>query len=1068
MTENQISQMSTSLAPPSQQEAPRKKGIPSQPVVNIGTSGHVDHGKCLAIDEYIVFNGSLTTGREILETLPTKGTLLRTTDGGLVYQLEENRVISIDQELRPKEANSLFYCQEYSGAIYKITTKTGRSVSVTPDHPLLVNRGGAIVWQKASELNPADHIAFTSFIPSMPASRFPDPTKRLKRMYNLITFEEYERLRKITDGFTKFSSLSGRDFDPIRVLASLSGSDLSGRSGIGSSTLSAILEGRKRASSSLHCKLVTAFKELDFFTLGPDEFLIEFRGNNWSVTKIRDQPLDSDVIKWLAFVWSQGTSEGCRIAVTRRGERKMLEEFLGITRNKFHLEFNQVSEIEYHLENRALVEYLKAKFDFRPGKEMVCRIAPWVLGLSSELKRVFLRWFLTLGGKFDKRAGQISITLRNEWNIVVIAYLLQMFGISPRFSKSRVQTSKGTITYTRLRVSGRAGLVAFANQIGFENPELQKRLESYLSSIKSHSKESNLSIPIDGRLLGDLLSSSGILRESHVRRNPLPIANRSGWFKAYSTARATGSISRTKLLLIIEEVEKRLALLEDSLSRLDSATLLSHINITGISLEELGERANLSRKVLTRIIRRSKDHSGEITEIVKNLTTDKVEQCRIKLLQLKQIANSPLEFDQIRSIQVKHYSGQIFDLTVPEHSNFIAGNGAIVCHNTTLVQAITGIWTSAHSEELRRGITIKVGYADTAFYKCENCPPPECYTTDPSCPKCPGNSQPLRVVSFVDAPGHESLMANMLSGAAVMDGAILVISASEKVPQPQTREHLLALQMLGMKHIVIVQNKVDLVTDKEANQNYLAIRNFVAGSVAANAPIIPISAQHSLNIDALIESIEENIPTPQRDESAKPLMQVLRSFDVNHPGLSHSQLSGGVLGGTLLQGTLSVGEEIELRPGILEEGQTKAEPIVTKVTALVSSAGKTDKVHPGGLIAVGTMLDPFYTRSDSLVGAVLGRPNELPPVFETLNMDIKLFDTAVGTQELVKVDRIKMGEVLRLNIGTGVTVGVVSSSREAIVDAKLKKPVCASRGDRIAISRRIGDRWRLIGAGAVR
>ncbi len=407
--------------------------------------------------------------------------------------------------------------------------------------------------------------------------------------------------------------------------------------------------------------------------------------------------------------------------------------------------------------------------------------------------------------------------------------------------------------------------------------------------------------------------------------------------------------------------------------------------------------------------------------------------------------------------------------SIPSQPVVNIGTSGHVDHGkTTLVQSITGIWTSAHSEELRRGITIKVGYADAAFYKCENCSPPENYSTDPTCPKCGGKSKLLRVVSFVDAPGHESLMANMLSGAAVMDGAVLVISAAEKVPQPQTREHLLALQILGMKHIVIVQNKVDLVTDKEANQNYLAIREFSAGSVAANAPIIPVSAQHNLNIDALIEAIEESIPTPPRDENAKPLMQVLRSFDVNHPGLTHSQLSGGVLGGTLLQGTFSVGDEIQLSPGILEEGQTKAEPIVTKITALMSSAGKAEKVHPGGLIAVGTMLDPFYTRSDSLVGSILGRPNELPPVWETLSMDAKLFQTAVGTQELVKVDKIKMAEILRLNIGTGVTVGIVSSSRENIVDVKLKKPVCTSKGDRVAISRRIGDRWRLIGAATVR
>ncbi len=326
----------------------------------------------------------------------------------------------------------------------------------------------------------------------------------------------------------------------------------------------------------------------------------------------------------------------------------------------------------------------------------------------------------------------------------------------------------------------------------------------------------------------------------------------------------------------------------------------------------------------------------------------------------------------------------------------------------------------------------------------------------------------LRVVSFVDCPGHESLMANMLSGAAVMDGSILVIASNEKVPQPQTREHLLALQMMGMKKLVIVQNKVDLVSDRDAANNYEAIRSFVAGSVAADAPIIPVSAQHRLNIDALIEAVEQNIPTPHRDEAAPPLMQVLRSFDVNHPGLDESKLVGGVLGGTLLQGRLAEADEIELKPGIIEEGKTEAESINTRVTSIMTSAGRSSQALPGGLIAIGTELDPFFTRSDLLVGSVLGKPGNLPPVFESLSLDVKLFETAVGTQELVKVDKIRVSEILRLNVGTGVTVGVVSSSRDGIIDCKLKKPICAAKGSRVAISRRIGDRWRLIGSGTVR
>ncbi|MBM3896073.1 MAG: translation initiation factor IF-2 subunit gamma, partial [Thaumarchaeota archaeon] len=178
---------------------------------------------------------------------------------------------------------------------------------------------------------------------------------------------------------------------------------------------------------------------------------------------------------------------------------------------------------------------------------------------------------------------------------------------------------------------------------------------------------------------------------------------------------------------------------------------------------------------------------------------------------------------------------------------------------TTLIQALTGVWTSVHSQELKRGITIRVGYSDAAFYKCKNCESPLGYSTTPKCTNCGKESELSRVVSFVDSPGHESLMANMLSGAALMDGAMLVVAANETVPKPQTKEHLLALQTLGIKQIIIVQNKVDLVSYKDALTNYNDITKFIKGTKIAKSPIIPISAQSKLNIDALIAAIEENI-----------------------------------------------------------------------------------------------------------------------------------------------------------------------------------------------------------------
>jgi translation initiation factor 2 subunit 3 len=395
----------------------------------------------------------------------------------------------------------------------------------------------------------------------------------------------------------------------------------------------------------------------------------------------------------------------------------------------------------------------------------------------------------------------------------------------------------------------------------------------------------------------------------------------------------------------------------------------------------------------------------------------------------------------------------------------IGTSGHVDHGKTTLVEAITGVWTSAHSEELRRGITIKIGYADAAFYKCPQCPPPVSYGTQPQCINCGGKSELLRVVSFVDSPGHESLMANMLSGAALMDGAILVMAANENVPQPQTREHLLALSVLGIQQIVLVQNKADLAEYEEALDNYRQIKDFVKGSIAEKAPIIPVSAQHKLNVDVLIEAIEKTIKTPARIKNAEPIMHVLRSFDVNKPGSPITQVKGGIIGGALVQGQLNIADEIEIRPGVLDEKKGKYDPITSQVSTLGTGAGLVKLVRPGGLVAIGTKLDPTYTKSDSLIGSVVGKPGTLPKDVEDITVDVVLFDTAVGTAEMVKVEPLKAKEPIRLNIGTAAASGYVTNVRDSKVEVKLKKPVCLMPKSRVAISRRIAERWRLIGSG---
>ena len=388
---------------------------------------------------------------------------------------------------------------------------------------------------------------------------------------------------------------------------------------------------------------------------------------------------------------------------------------------------------------------------------------------------------------------------------------------------------------------------------------------------------------------------------------------------------------------------------------------------------------------------------------------------------------------------------------------------------TTLTQRLTDKWTDEHSEELKRGISIKLGYADAAFYKCVKCKEPECFCTKSQCPKCKSPAELLRVVSFVDAPGHETLMAIMLSGAAIMDGAVLVIAANEPCPQPQTREHLTALDIAGIKNIVIVQNKVDLVSEKVAMSNYEQIKKFIKGTVAENAPIIPISAHQDINIDILIHALQEKIPTPERDLDKPPLMYTARSFDINKPGSRPDTLRGGVIGGSIIQGVLKQGEEIEIAPGRRVEVENKIilEPITTSIDSLFTGGKSVKEASPGGLIALGTRLDPTRTKSDSFAGKVVGKKGQLPPTMDRFDLTINLLKRVVGTIEEKNVEPIKTNEPLMLTIGTATTVGIVSDLKSDKIGVKLKLSVCADYGQRIAISRRIDGRWHLIGYGEI-
>jgi len=281
---------------------------------------------------------------------------------------------------------------------------------------------------------------------------------------------------------------------------------------------------------------------------------------------------------------------------------------------------------------------------------------------------------------------------------------------------------------------------------------------------------------------------------------------------------------------------------------------------------------------------------------------------------------------------------------------------------------------------------------------------------------------------------------------------------------------------MQLKHILILQNKIDLVKEAQAKEQFQQITKFVEGTVADGAPIIPISAQLKYNIEVICEYIIKKIPMPLRNFEVEPRLIVIRSFDVNKPGCDVDDLKGGVAGGSILRGVLRVGQEIEVRPGIVTKdsnGKMMCKPIFSKVLSLCTEQNDLMYAVPGGLIGVGTKIDPTLSRADRMVGQVLGSVGALPDIYTELEIAFYLLRRLLGVRtegekKGAKVQKLSKGELLMVNIGSLSTGGRVAAVKNDLAKVVLTNPVCTEVGEKIALSRRVEKHWRLIGWGQIK
>jgi translation initiation factor 2 subunit 3 len=378
--------------------------------------------------------------------------------------------------------------------------------------------------------------------------------------------------------------------------------------------------------------------------------------------------------------------------------------------------------------------------------------------------------------------------------------------------------------------------------------------------------------------------------------------------------------------------------------------------------------------------------------------------------------------------------------------------GSVSDGKSTTVYSLTGIKTQRHSDEMKRNITIKPGYANAKIYKNKT----DGYNIN-------GEGELVHHVSFIDCPGHYQLIVTMLSCIQLMDGIILVVSAAEPIDmKPQLVQHIMAIRISGIKNVIVVFNKLDLVKKQIAKERYAQLYKLLKEHEIEPKIIIPASMNYNIGMDYLLNSIMMYMG-PRTNNTSNPLFMISRSFDINHVNIPFDKIEGGVIGGSLISGEFKIGDEIEIQPGIIgknEDGTMSHKPHFTKILSLKSEKDDLTIAKSGGLIGIKTNIDPFYCKNDNMIGMVAGLKGTLPPVY--YNIVVK-YQEINFDQDHYWIKNI--GRKVILIVGTSCIETKILNCNDNYIKLELSKPLCISEENNIILCDKTSSSFQIVGYG---
>ena len=294
-----------------------------------------------------------------------------------------------------------------------------------------------------------------------------------------------------------------------------------------------------------------------------------------------------------------------------------------------------------------------------------------------------------------------------------------------------------------------------------------------------------------------------------------------------------------------------------------------------------------------------------------------------------------------------------------------------------------------------------------------------------------------------------------------MDGAIVVIAADQPLnSKPQLIQHLAAAKLNGLgEKLIICLNKIDIVSKEILYERKKELDELLLLYDIKPFIIIPTCFNKKINMDILLNSIMElfNPETLLKRTNDLSLFRISRTFDINKPGTKLDNLVGGVIGGSLSSGILKIGDMIEIRPGQISKNI--CQPIKTKIMSIKTDENNINEIISGGLVAIGTNIDPYYTKNDAMIGNIAGLVGTLPSVY---------IQTTIHTQ-IIKIFGFtwepKINDLLTLQIETKMVEAKLININDNNLTFELSKPTCIPDNQHIIICKNINKIIRIVGDG---